>query len=718
MKGHDKKPLLSWGAALAVGVCSLMSVAQADSLVVGSQNFKPSCTNLQREMREIQQKQFSLKNGDQSVFDLHKKHDALTAELAITEGILNLKADFRAHRQSMFDTPMNEFKDSVAKLDEGILLAGKMMALESFIGELKADPAELQAAIAKLKGDAEADPTSQEVIMELAASKCAASARPSFCDVLARESEQASGLATKVVSLVGGDDKRPIFRTLREFSRTYQVLGASTESERVSVDKLSEFESLLKQGEAFDPALYYQETTDLMNGYQAHSQQLAADIERFRECTSAANASNDATALAACEMTTAETQAQQEALIAQLNEKMSDPALMEKHKVSIGVLASNLALVASKHDAAKRSNRDVAGLDEESNQKYNEVLLRSIEKMSCVHSSLQKRGLKGTPNDYFKNASAPDQNKMLSDIKIVLGRVAPDCKAAVEGASDIEQFKLMGSTLSGCVENLSETNLSAIKNDVEGLRREQQLIKAQIVAAEAGNNYQALEELKTFVAMRFQKGRCLAELSASQETIVACEQAGVDVGFKSIARLTDSTGQIIAEYQHNLIGSVESREGEKEYSQKLLNICRGPNIIAMNLSTCHSVNLYREIVHQPTKLEREQKEISEKNITYNPATRKREVRNRKPVVSDPLVLQAATKNILGFGTAYIQGQNAYNYGMIDANQRLNMSWSNYYLNQYYANNQALLAGTWNTGTYPFSVTTTRFPETSSYFSIQ
>lgn len=700
---------------LSVFALATFVAVHADDKIIGGDSFKPSCNLLQRELREIQKKQFGLKSAGTSVFELHKKHDALTAELAIVQGILNLKSDFRNHRKAMFDTPLTELKEAAARLDEGTVMAGKMHALESFINELQGSPEELAAAIKKIKGDASSDPTSEEVIMGLAEEKCKVSPAPAFCQVLTDEATKASGLATKVTSILGGDDKRPIYRTLREFSKTFQVLGASEPSETVTGEKLTEFEALLKQGEAFDPALYYGEMKDLMDTYKNHSQKIAQSIGDYEKCTSEARALGDNTKLQACVVTTEALGIENEALLTAINQKYSDSEFIKKHKLSLDIMNGELRKVLGRMPAADKANENVAGMSEESAAKYNEVLLSSLEKMECVHGSLKRRGIKGTPEDYFKNNSTNNQ-AVFQSLKGTLLKVAPQCQSTIEAVGDMDKLKTMGTQISDCVDSLSDKNLAAIQSDVEGLKREQALLKTQIAEAEAGSNYKALEDLKTFVAMRFQQGKCLEELQARSETIIACDKSNIDVGFKSIARLSDSAGQIIAEYQHSLIGAVESRQGEREYAGKLSSICKSPDIVGLNLSTCHSVNLYREIVTQPTQLERNQKNIEEKDVTYDPVAQKKVIRDRKPVVSDPLVLNAATRNIFGLGTAYIQGNNAYTYGMIDANQRLNMQWTQYRLNQYFANNPQILSGTWQMGYYPFSLSSPQNQALNSYYS--
>ncbi len=702
----------------AVALSALFTFTPVWALV----DVKPSCENLRANMRSLQTAQFQLKDDDKTLFELTGEHDALIAELAIIEGIRNLKLDFENHRRSIMDGPLGSLKESIAKLDEGRLSAGKMAALESFIDQLKKSP-ELPNVINELKAASGRDPSSEEVIMNLASKECGASGSiPLFCTILNEEEERASGLINRAANFITRTEGRPILRTLEEFAKTYQVMGANIESTEASLDKLSEFEVMLGDGVGIPPDAYHGQMEEILSVVRGQSQRLAIDVRNYERCSAEANARGDKSAQNACEFTTAQTQADSQMVLDLINQKLAAPELAAKYRLSLTKIKRDIESVTNNRQLAEGAREKAFGDSEETTSAYNQIAKSAFDKISYIYSTLKKRNISGSLQDYFKNEDkgGDAQTIAFENFSHFMSQVSPRCSNIVSEAQSFELLTQNSTGLASCLDSLSASERQRLQAQSDEIKAKVAATKARMDRIKGTQDYANFEKLKTFTARSYVSGGDCTSEGGQTEFIHSCEsQTGIDLGFNTISRLTDSAGQILAEYQAGELGSVETREGARSYSQELLAVCDSEQMVRASPQICNSVRLYHEAAHIPTKTERYQEEFRTKNIVYDLRSREHVVTNRKPVITHPIVLEAATRNILGAGGAFIQGRNAYDASLIDGTNRLNMAWTNYYLNQYYFYNAPFFTGGYALGGYPFSLTSgSSIPDTSTYYSIQ
>ena len=710
------KNLLFVPRCMALILMGALAIESASALEITA-----SCKSLRGKMHRLQQAQFNLKSGDKTIFQLNQEHDQLVAEYAITKSIIDLKKDFSEHRAKLYGQPLENLKSSIADIEDGRFVAGKMAALESFIVELKSSP-ELEGTIKKLRADKSADPTSEQVIMELAASKCSSSdTAPAFCQVLQDEEERATGFR-KIASFFTGTEQRPIKRTLSEFAKTFQVIGSSASTSEVPAQKLTQFEALLKEGEGFDPQQYYGEMEQILSLVKGHSETISKDVLAYEECSAKAQAAGNTKDIANCPILSDTTKQRESELLQIINNQLSNPEFASKHRISLEKLRGDLLKATSSRDAASKAKSALAGQDEDGRASFNEILKKGVENIECVYSSILKRNLgKASVEDYFKEGAkaTEDSNVGLANLKVKLEQYAPACSNVFNEVGNTEELKSIGPEASACLASLSSEQEARLQADSDALKAKIDAVKTQIDTVKNSQNYQDIEALKAFNARSYvENGDCQNE-GGDSLIINACEKSGIDVGFNTITRLTDAAGQIITEYQASEVGEIESLEGRREYATRLENICKRESFIKMQLGVCNDVHLYHENQHAQTRAERNRDLIENHDVTYDTKTKKRVVRERKSVVAHPIVLEAATKSILGVGGAIIQGRNAYDASLLDGTQRLNMAWNNYYLNQYYYYNSPVLSGNWALGGYPFSMTNnSSLASTSAYYNIQ
>lgn len=683
---------------------------------------KPSCENLRANMRSLQTSQFQLKDGDKTLFELTQEHDALIAELAIIEGIRNLKNDFENHRRSIMNGPLTSLKESIAKLDEGRLTAGKMAALESFIDQLKKSP-DLPAVINELKANEGRDPSSEEVIMSLATKECsAAGSIPLFCTILNQEEERASGLIKAATSLISGSERRPIRRTLEEFAKTYQVMGANIESTERSTLKLTEFEQMLGADLGIDANAYHGQMEDILSVVRGQSQMLAIDVRNYERCSAEANARGDRAAAAACQFTSNQTKAGNQMVIDLINQKLAAPELAAKYRISLAKLKKDIEAVGASRQVVESSREKAFGDSQESKAAYNQIAKSAFDKISYIYSTLKKRNISGRLEDYFKNEDKGGNAQQIAfdNFSHFMSEVSPRCSNVVSSTQSFELLTQKGAELSSCLNSLSANEDARLQAKSDEIKARVAAAKARMDKVKSTQEYANFEKLKTFTARSYVSGDDCTSAGGRTEYISSCEgQTGIDLGFNTISRLTDSAGQILVEFQAGEIGKVETREGARTYSQELMDVCNSDHMRKSPPQICNSVRIYHEAAHIPTKTERYQEKFRTKNIVYDLREKRHVVTNKQPVITHPIVLEAATKNILSVGGAFIQGRNAYDASLIDGTNRLNMAWSNYYLNQYYYYNAPFFTGGYSLGGYPFALTSaSSIPDTSLYYSIQ
>ncbi len=685
-------------------------------------DIRPSCNRLRQDMRSLQASQFDLKDEGKTLFELTKEHDSAIAELAIIEGIKNLKADFQKHRDNLLSAPLQNLKESILKLDEGRLVAGRMAAVESFIGQLKTSP-EFPAVIDSLKATKGTDPTSNEVIMDMALKECSAQGSiPLFCTILNEEDKRASGIISTVKSIVTSSETRPIRKTLEEFSKTYQVIGANVESSEISAEKLSEFENMLKDGEGIAADAYHGKMEELLTYAKTQSQLLAIDVNHFERCTAQAQAQADTQALSKCEFSSDNTKEHGTTLLNHINEQLSKPEMATQHRISLQKLKKDLEAVQTSRGIAQTSREKALALKPEDKEAYNNIAKSAMDKMSYIYATLKKRNIQGTVEQYFKNEDkGGDSNQIaLENFSHVLSEISPQCGSIISSKGSLTEVSQEGVQLSSCLAALTANQQQALDSKASEAKQKVAAAKGRIDKIKASQDYLNFDKLKTFTARSYVSGDSCTSEGGNTEYIHSCtDKTGIDLGFNTISRLTDSAGQILAEYQAAELGEVETRDGARQYSTELAEVCKSAAITKAAPRVCNTVSIYHEAAHTPTKSERNQELIRDHNIVYDVRTRKHTVTKKQPVITHPIVIEAATKNILGVGSAFIQGRQAYDASLMDGTNRLNMAWTNYYLNQYYYYNSPFFAGGYSLGGYPFALTSgSSIPDTSTYYSIQ
>lgn len=705
-------------------VFALSAVLFAHSVSAEEQlNIKLSCEQLRSSMRSLQKSQFQLKDADKTLYDLTKEHDREIAELAIIKGIKDLKAEYTKARAELLEKPVKDLQSSIERLNKGRLIAGKMAAVESFVHELKNSP-ELEGALEQLKKNGEVDPTSVDPLMKVAEQECSKEgAKPVFCNVLNEEDKRASNVFRAAASIVTGNERRPIRKTVEEFAKTYQVIGANSGSPTFAMDKLAEFEKMLKDDEGIPADAFHDQMNEILGFTAGQSEMIAIDMQTYERCMSAAAARGSDSEMSKCRLNTDQSEKQEKMILGFINQSLSNPEFANKHKISLLKIKGDLNKVKAMRILADAKREQALSDNPELKAKYNGIAKSAMDKMSYIYETLKKRNITGTIDDYFKN----DKNKnvdatgvALENFRELLKEVNPNCAQLADGFSERAKVDMSGKELSSCLGNLNQSQQKALDDKLSASQGRVDALQARIDKIKSGQDYQGIDKLKTYTARSYVSGGDCTQEGIKTEYISSCSSTtGVNLGFETISRLTDSADQILFEYQADKLGTVETREGAKAYSDELVEVCKSDNVAKASPTICNNVSLYREVAHTPTKVERYKEEFRTKEVYYDLKTKKHVVENRKSVITNPIVIEAATRNILGVGGAIIQGRNAYDASLADGTARLNMAWTNYYLNQYYYYNSPFFSGGYSLGGYPFALTRgSSIPDTSTYYSIQ